>query len=221
MWSSAAGEKLKETGSAGEINNTGETKAGFLCEAGHPGGRSRIRNKANSSQLSTLKAPLCVTAITLLNTSCSNGPSFSPQGRLWQLHRGEVLAFYSSSSTFRKTAYSISPHVPWKLNNKMVLSTRLSWPICMLVSFWSFSKLHFYSWWEWKRCRVLISGMLWGRTLVSFTDVVGNQSRVLWDPRGVLNNDSNVATQPVLVGIWSKHTLSCVKDTQQRPRQQV
>lgn len=41
MQDSAARDKVKRTGSVVEINDTGETKAGRLVEAGHPGGRSR------------------------------------------------------------------------------------------------------------------------------------------------------------------------------------
>lgn len=133
--------------------------------------------------------------------------------RGWSVNVLQLLGLFSQNNIL----YSIFTRALWKSNKEMVVLSWYAW----LASFWSFSRLHFYILWEWKCRCVLISDKLWGRTCVSFADVVGNQSRALWNPRGAQNNDSNVATQPVLVGIWSKHTLSCVIDTQWRPRQWV
>lgn len=47
---------MKRTGSVVEINDTGETKAGWLVEAGHPGGRNRLEDQDQSKLLPTLCA---------------------------------------------------------------------------------------------------------------------------------------------------------------------
>lgn len=73
-------EKVKRTVSAGEINNLGEIKACWAPRRQEQTGRTGT--KANSSQLATLEALLCVAAILRLDTSCWNGPSFGSRGRL-------------------------------------------------------------------------------------------------------------------------------------------
>lgn len=74
------GDTVKVTESAGEINNPGETKAGWTPQRQEQMGRTGT--KVNSSQRSVLQALLFVAAVLLLNTSRWNGPGSGPRGQL-------------------------------------------------------------------------------------------------------------------------------------------